>query len=92
MWFDADFSFSKHIQKTCKACFLQIHDLGQIRQYLTHEVAVFVANALVSVISVLTLCLVVCHVLLNKLQSIQNTLTRLVTNHRKYAHVILILK
>ena len=31
MWFDADFLSSEHIQKTCKACFLQMRDLGQIR-------------------------------------------------------------
>ena len=31
MWFDADFSFSEHIQKTCIACFLQMRDLGRIR-------------------------------------------------------------
>ena len=47
MLFNADFSFS-FIQKTCKACFLKMSDLGRIRQYLTHEVTVFAANAFVS--------------------------------------------
>ena len=42
------FSFSKHLQKTCKACLLQMSDLLRIRQYLTLEVAVLAANALVS--------------------------------------------
>ena len=46
--FDADFSFSEHIKRTCKACFLQMHDLRRIRKYLTPEVAVLAANALVS--------------------------------------------
>ena len=27
VWFDADFSFSEHIKRTCKVCFLQMHDL-----------------------------------------------------------------
>ena len=31
MWFNTDFSFSEPIQKTCKACFLQVYDLGRIR-------------------------------------------------------------
>ena len=45
VWFDADFSFSEQVQKTCKACFLQMHDLCKIRQYLTPKVAVLPANA-----------------------------------------------
>ena len=89
MWFDAEFSFSEHV-----TCFLQMHDLHRIRQYLTPEVAVLAANALVS------RCLDCCNSLfmglscfnLHKLQSIQNTLACIVTNHRKYAHVTLILK
>ena len=48
VWFDADFSFSEHIKRTCKACFLQMRDLRRIRKYLTSEVAVLAANALVS--------------------------------------------
>ena len=48
LWFDADFSFSEHIKRTCKACFVQMRDLRRIRKYLTSEVAVLAANALVS--------------------------------------------
>ena len=48
VWFDAEFSFSEHVKRTWKACFLQICDLRSIRQYLTTEVAVLAANALVS--------------------------------------------
>ena len=94
VWFDADFSFSEHVKRTCKACFLQMHDLRRIRQYLTLEVTVLAANALVS--SRLDYCNSLFRGLscfnLHKLQSIQNTLARIVTNHRRYAHVTLILK
>ena len=48
VWFDVEFSFSEHVKRTCKACFLQMHDLCRIRQYLTPELAVLAANALVS--------------------------------------------
>ena len=69
-------------------------DLRRIRQYLTPEVAVLAANALVS--SRLDYCNSLFRCLscfnLHKLQSIQNTLARIVTNHRKYAHVTPILK
>ena len=94
VWFDADFSFSEHIKGTCKACFLQMCDLRRIRKYLTSEVAVLAANALVS--SRLDYCNSLFRGLSgfnqHKLQSIQNTLARIVTNHRKYAHVTPILQ
>ena len=94
VWFDAEFSFSEHVKRTCKVCFLQMHDLRRIRQYLTPEVAVLAANALVS--SHLDYCNSLFRGLScfnqHKLQSIQNTLACIVTNHRKYAHVTPILK
>ena len=94
MWFDADFSFSEHIKRTCKACFFQMRDLRRIRKYLTPEVAVLAANAMVSS------RLDYCNTLFRgssgfnqyKLQSIQNTLACIVTNHGKYAHVTPILQ
>ena len=71
-----------------------MRDLRRIRQYLTPEVAVLAANALVS--SRLDYCNSLFRSLsffnLHKLQSIQNTLAHIVTNHRKYAHVTPILK
>ena len=94
VWFDADFSFSEHIKRTCKACFLQMRDLRRIRKYLTPEVALLAANALVS--SRLDYCNSLFRGLSgfnqHKLQSIHNTLARIVTNHRKYAHVTPILQ
>ena len=90
VWFDAEFSLSEHVKKTCKACFLQMRNLRRIRQYLTPKVAVLAANALVGS------HLDYCNSLFrgfnqHKLQSIQNTLARIVTNHKKYAHVTPIL-
>ena len=41
-------AFSEHVKMTCKVCFLQMRDLLRIRQYLTPEVTVTAANALVS--------------------------------------------
>ena len=94
MWCDAEFSFSEHVKRTCKACFLQMCDLCRIRQYLTPEVVVIAANALVS--SRLDYCNSLFRGLScfnqHKLQSIQNTLARIVTNHGKYAHVTPTLK
>ena len=75
-------------------CFLLMCDLRRIRKYLTSEVAVLAANALVS--SRLDYCNSLFRGLSgfnqHKLQSIQNTLAHIVTNHRKYAHVTPILQ
>ena len=49
VWFDSDFSFSKHIQNVCKSCFIQLRDFRSIRQFLTHDAAVSVANVLLVV-------------------------------------------
>ena len=81
MWFDAEFSFSEHIKKICKACFLQMRDLRRIRKYLTPEVAVLAAIALVS--SRLDYCNSLFRGLSgfnqHKLQSIPNILACIVT-------------
>ena len=71
-----------------------MRDLRRIRKYLTPQVAVLAANALVS--SRLDYCNSLIRGLSGfnqyKLQSIQNTLARIVTNHGKYAHVTPILQ
>ena len=48
VWFDSDFSFSKHVQNVCKCCFIQLRDFRNIRQFLAQDAAVSVANAFVS--------------------------------------------
>ena len=48
MWFDFDFSFSKHIQNVCKSCFVQLCDFRHVRQFLTRDGSVFMANVLAS--------------------------------------------
>ena len=42
VWFDSDFSFSKHVQNVCKSCFIHLRDFRNIRQFLTHDAAVSV--------------------------------------------------
>lgn len=89
VWFDSDFSFSKHIQSVCKMCFLQMRDLRRVRQYLTKEAALLVANALVG--SKLDYCNSLFRSLsvadLRKLQCIQNSLARIVCSVKKYSHI-----
>ena len=94
VWFDSDFSFSKHIQNVCKSCFIQLKDFRNIRQFLTQDVAVSVANAFVS--SRLGYCNSLFRSLskfnLYRLQSIQNSAARIVTNSSKYIWITPVLR
>ena len=89
VWFDSDFSFSKHAQNVCKGCFIQLRDFRNIRQFLTQDAAVSVANAFVS--SQLDYCNSLFRSLskfnLHRLQSIQNSAARIVTNSSKYTQI-----
>ena len=94
VWFDANFSFANHVRNICKTCFIQIRDLRRVRKHLTDEAAILAANALVS--SRLDYCNSLFRSLsslnMHKLQCIQNTLARIVTNCNKYTRASPILK
>ena len=94
VWFDSDFSFSKHVQNVCKGCFIQLGDFRNIRQFLTQDAAVSVANALVS--SRLDYCNSLFRSLskfnLHRLQSIQNSAARIVTNSSKFTWITPVLR
>ena len=79
LWLDSDCSLSKHVQN---ACFVKLHDFRPDRQFLTHDVSVLVANVLVS--SRLDYCNSFFRSLskfnLHKLQCIQNSAVRIVSN------------
>ena len=88
VWFDSDFSFTKHVKNVCKLCFIQMRDLRQIRQYLTRDAALMAANALVG--SRLDYCNSLFRGLsvsnLRKLQCIQNSLARIVCRATCLSH------
>ena len=94
VWFDSDFSFSKHVQNVCKGCFSQLRDFRNIKQILTQDAAVSVANAVVS--SQLDYCnslfSSLSKVNLHRLQSIQNSAARIVTNLYKYTRITPLLR
>ena len=88
VWFDSNFSFTKHVKSVCKLCFIQMRDLRQIRQYLTRDAALMAANALVgsrhdycnSLFSGLSVSN------LRKLQCIKNSLARIVCQATSLSH------
>ena len=94
MWFDSDFSLSMHVQNVCKSCFVKLHDFRHVRRFLTHDVSVLVANALVS--SRLDYCNSLFRSLskfsLRKLQCIQNSAARIVSNTSRYTRITPVLK
>ena len=81
VWFDSDFSLSKHVQNVCKSCFVQLRDFRHVRRFFTHDASVLVANALVS--SWLDYCNSLFRSLskfnLRKLQCIQNSAAKIVS-------------
>ena len=94
MWFDSDFSLSKHVQNVCKSCFVQLRDFRHVRQFLTHDASVLVANALVS--SWLDYCNSLFRSLskfnLRRLQCIQNSAARIILDTSRYTSITPVLK
>ena len=91
---DSHFTMADHITSVCKASYIQLRAIAQIRKYLTKEAAItlvhsFVTSRLDNLNALLT-GLPDC--LLRKLQCIQNHAAKLVTKHKKHDHVTPLLK
>ena len=87
-------SHSNLVRNICKTCFIQIRDLRRVRKHLTDEAVILAANALVT--SRFDFCNFLFRSLsslnMHKLQCVQNTLARIVTNCNKYTQASPILK
>ena len=72
--FDSKSSFISHVNSVIQSCFANLRDLHFIRRFLSYDISVMVANALVS--SRLDYCNSLFHSLssknITKLQNIQN--------------------
>ena len=92
--FDSDMSFSEQINSVSKSCHFHIRDIRRIRHLLPLSAATALANSLVS--SKLDYCNSldsgISQSNLNKLQRIQNSLARVITNTSKYQHITPTLK
>ena len=92
--FDSDMSFSDQINSVSKSCHFHIRDIPRIRHLLPLSTATALANSLVS--SKLDYCNSlysgISQTNLNKLQRIQNSLARVITNTSKYQHITPTLK
>ena len=93
--FDNNLSFNKQISSVCKNSFYHIRQLKQVRSSLDHKSTIILANSLVS--SKLDYCNSLYYGLpsssLSRLQSVQNSLARLVVpSVRRTDHITPILK
>ena len=94
VWFDSDLSLSKHDQDVCKSCFVKLCYFRHVRWFLTHDVSVLVANALVSsrLDSCNSLFRNLSKFILCKLQCIQKSAARIVSNTSRYTSITPVLK
>ena len=94
VWFHSDFSLSKHVHNVYKSCVVKLCDFRHIRQFLTHDASVLVANALAS--SRLDYCNSLFRSFskfnLRKLHCIQNSAARIVSNTSRYTSITHVLK
>ena len=87
--FDSNFSFSDHVSQVIKSTRVHARDLYRIRPLLDLNTSVLLANPLVS--SRLDYCnslfLSITDFQLRRLQLVQNSLCRVVTQSLKYSHI-----
>ena len=78
-----------HINQVCKAAFYHIHNIRRVSKYLSQECLKTLIHAFVT--SRLDYCNGLLYGLpkyqISKLQRVQNTAARLITNTRKYDHI-----
>ena len=91
VWF---FSLSKHVHNVYRSCFVKLHDFRHVRRFLTHDVSVLVANALVS--SLLDYCnslfMSLSKFILRQLHCIKSSEARIVSNTSRYTSITPVLK
>ena len=86
---DNSISMDAHINQVCKAAFYHIHNIRRVSKYLSQECLKTLIHAFVT--SRLDYCNSLLYRLpkyqISKLQRVQNTAARLITNSRKYDHI-----
>ena len=85
---DSHLDMEQHVNSVSRSCFMKIRQIGQIRKYLTVDSTRTLINSLVT--SKLDYCNSLLYgspkYVLNKLQNVQNTAARVITNTTKLPH------
>ena len=83
-------SLDKHISSIVKSSFLQLHDFRLIHPFISKTAAIMLANAFVH--SRLDFCNSLFYGLpkysIHRLQKVQNTVARIVSNSFRFSHII----
>ena len=95
-YFDKNFSMSMHVTKTCNAAFFHLHNIRQIRRFLSHEPTETLIHAFITS----TLCKVDYNSLLYslpayqiaKLQRVQKTAAHLIFKESRFCHITPLLR
>ena len=92
--FDKCFDLEDHIKSICKSSHYRIRNIAKIRKYIDKESAKIVVHTFVTakLDSCNSLLYGLPQHLISRLQSIQNTVARVVTRTRKFDHITPILK
>ncbi len=92
--FDDGLTLCPHINSVCKMAYFQIHRISRIRKFLTSPAVKTIVHSLVA--SRLDYCNGVLASLpdhlIKKLQSVQNSAARLISQVKKHDHITLVLK
>ena len=91
---DNNLDLVKHVNNTCRTCYMYLHSISKIRSCLTQEATETLVNALIT--SRLDYCNAILYGLnedlLKRLQLVQNNAARLVLKKKKHDHVTPLLK
>ena len=92
-WFDSEMTMDTHITKACSAAFFHLHNIKRISKFLSHDSLSVLIHAFVT--SRLDYCNSLLYGLptaqIMRLQRVQNSAARLLTNTLKFQHITPIL-
>ena len=88
--FDECCNMEEHVKNICKTSYYHLRNISKIRKYLTEETTEILVHAFVS--SKLDYCNSLLyglpkHNMMSSLQSVQNTVARIVTLTKKFDHI-----
>ena len=93
-YFDKNFTMAMHVTKTCSAAFFHLHNIRQIRKFLSHEATETLIHAFVT--SKVDYCNSLLYGLpayqIAKLQRVQNAAARLIFKDSSFCHITPLLR
>jgi hypothetical protein len=92
--FDQAMTMESQVNNICRSCYLHLHNIGRIRDFITSDAAAKLVHALISskLDSNNSLLYGLPARIVRKLQHVQNTAARIVTRTKKYQHITPVLE